>query len=162
MQIRSRYNLGAPEKGLDFLKPSLTQQQFKDECEIESLLKAHNLSQVMGIVNNHGQNPIFADVSDIPDFAESQNHISLAREYFESLPSSVRSHFDNSLPQFLASLNNPDAREALVSLGILKKGSDKVKDLPDGPSSQTGDVSAGSSGSESGVFDSVDATKSVG
>ena len=59
MQIRSRYALGDPVKGLEFTQPSLTQQQFKDECEIESLLKAHNLGQVMGIMNNHGQQPLY-------------------------------------------------------------------------------------------------------
>lgn len=129
MQIRSRYALGDPVKGLEFLEPSLTQQQFKDECEIESLLKAHNLSQVMGIVNNHGQQPLYGDVSDIPDFHDAQNHVARATEYFEGLPSDVRSRFNNSLSEFLTTLNNPDARDALTEMGVLKaadKAADKV------------------------------------
>lgn len=128
MQIRSRYALGDPVKGLEFTQPSLTQQQFKDECEIESLLKAHNLSQVMGIMNNHGQQPLYADVSDIPDFHDAQNHVARATEYFEGLPSDVRSRFNNSLSEFLTTLNNPDAREALTDMGVLKKAADKAAD----------------------------------
>lgn len=127
MQIRSRYALGDPVKGLEFHEPSLTQQQFKDECEIESLLKAHNLSQVMGIVNNHGQQPLYGDVSDIPDFHDAQNHVARATEYFEGLPSDVRSRFNNSLSEFLTTLNNPNAREALTEMGVLK-ASDKAAD----------------------------------
>lgn len=133
MQIRSRYALGDPVKGLEFHEPSLTQQQFKDECEIESLLRAHNLSQVMGIVNNHGQQPLYGDVSDIPDFHDAQNHVARATEYFEGLPSDVRSRFNNSLSEFLTTLNNPDAREALTEMGVLKaadKAADKVDVQP--------------------------------
>lgn len=128
MQIRSRYALGDPVKGLEFHEPSLTQQQFKDECEIESLLKAHNLSQVMGIMNNHGQQPLYADVTDIPDFHDAQNHVARATEYFEGLPSDVRSRFNNSLSEFLTTLNDPGAREALTEMGVLKKA-DKAADV---------------------------------
>lgn len=131
MQIRSRYALGAPEKGLEFVKPSLTQQQFKDECEIESLLKAHNLGQVMGILNNHERQPLYGDVSDIPDFHDAQNHVARAREYFNGLPSDVRAQFDNSLAKFLSTLNDPRAREALTDMGVLKKAADSVKDKAD-------------------------------
>ncbi len=130
MQIRSRYALGDPVKGLEFHEPSLTQQQFKDECEIESLLKAHNLSQVMGIVNNHDRQPLYADVTDIPDFHDAQNHVARATEYFEGLPSDVRSRFNNSLSEFLTTLNNPDAREALTEMGVFK-AADKVTDKAD-------------------------------
>lgn len=131
MQIRSRYSLGAPEKGLEFVQPSLTQQQFKDECEIESLLRAHNLGQVMGILNNHGQQPLYADTTDIPDFYDAQNHVARAREYFEGLPSYVRSRFNNSLSEFLTSLNDPGAREALTEMGVLKKAADSAADKAD-------------------------------
>lgn len=131
MLIRSRYALGDPVKGLEFVQPSLTQQQFKDECEIESLLKAHNLGQVMGILNNHGQQPLYADITDIPDFHDAQNHVARAREYFEGLPSYVRSRFNNSLPEFLTSLNDPSARQALVEMGVLKKAADSAADKAD-------------------------------
>ncbi len=131
MQIRSRYSLGAPEKGLEFVQPSLTQQQFKDECEIESLLKAHNLGQVMGILNNHQRQPLYGDVSDIPDFHDSQNHVARATEYFNGLPSDVRAQFDNSLAKFLTTLNDPSAREALTDMGVLKKAADSAADKVD-------------------------------
>lgn len=131
MQMRSRYALGAPEKGLEFHQPSLTQQQFKDECEIESLLKAHNLGQVMGIFNNHQRQPLYGDVSDIPDFHDSQNHVARATEYFQGLPSDVRAQFNNNLAEFLSALNNPSAREALTDMGVLKKAANPVADKAD-------------------------------
>lgn len=149
MLIRSRYALGDPVKGLEFVQPSLTQQQFKDECEIESLLKAHNLGQVMGILNNHDQQPLYGDVSDIPDFHDAQNHVSRAREYFEGLPSDVRSRFNNSLPEFLASLNNPSAREALIEMGVLKKAANPAADKADVQPSTSSVVDKQPSASES-------------
>lgn len=131
MQIRSRYALGDPVKGLEFVQPSLTQQQFKDECEIESLLKAHNLGQVMGILNNHQRQPLYGDVSDIPDFHVSQNHVARATEYFQGLPSDVRAQFNNNLAEFLTTLNDPSAREALTDMGVLKKAANPAPDKAD-------------------------------
>lgn len=149
MQIRSRYSLGAPERGLEFHQPSLTQQQFKDECEIESLLKAHNLGQVMGILNNHQRQPLYGDVSDIPDFHDSQNHVARATEYFQGLPSDVRAQFNNNLGEFLSALNNPSAREALTDMGVLKKAADKAPDKADVQPSTTPVVDKQPSASES-------------
>lgn len=152
MQIRSRYALGDPHKGLEFVQPSLTQQQFKDECEIESLLKAHNLGQVMGILNNHQRQPLYGDVSDIPDFHDSQNHVARATEYFNGLPSDVRAQFDNSLAKFLTTLNDSSAREALTEMGVLKKAADKAADKvdvqPAGPSVVDKQPSASEPGSQ--------------
>lgn len=82
-------------------------------------------------MNNHGQQPLYGDVSDIPDFHDAQNHVVRATEYFEGLPSDVRSRFNNSLTEFLITLNNPDAREALTEMGVLKKVADKAPDTVD-------------------------------
>ena len=135
MKIRSIYDLGEPVKGLEFKQPSLAQQQFKEDCEIESILQRHNLGGVMGIYPQSEQQPMYADVSDIPDFQVSQTHVARATEYFEGLPSSVRAHFNNNLSEFLSALGNPDARQSLTDMGILKKKADPAPDqssvLPD-------------------------------
>ena len=149
MVIRSRYALGAPEKGLQFAKPSLTQQQFKDECDLESLLASHNITGILGLAQRSPSEPLYADVSDVPDFHESQNHTARATEYFYSLPSNVRSQFGNSLSKFLSALADPSAREALVSLGVLKENADKAQDRPSGASPDSGKASGDDSGSAS-------------
>ena len=130
MKFRSRYDLGAPERGLEFTQPSLTQQQFKEDCDIEELLKRHNLGNVMGLFQQNVSEPMYADVSDVPDFHESQNHVARATEYFAALPSAVRTRFNNSLPEFLSALNNPESAKELQDLGILAKPEHKAETQP--------------------------------
>lgn len=121
MKFRTRYETGEAQKGLVCEMPTRTQQQFKDECEISEILKAHNLGSFIGASGMDGRAPLYADVSSIPDFHESQNHVARATEYFESLPSGVRSQFDNNLQVFLTALNDPANRNALQELGVLVK-----------------------------------------
>ena len=128
-QFRTPYEL-QPSVGLSFNLPSKTQQQFKDECDLEQLLKRHNIYDLIGLANSGGREPLYADVSEVPDFAESQNHLRRATEYFEGLPSDIRSKFNNSLSEFLTVLNSGNAVKELQELGILKKEAEPVKTEP--------------------------------
>lgn len=138
MKFRSRYETGEKEKGLVCEMPTRTQQQFKDECEISEILKAHNLGSFVGASGLDGRAPLYVDVSDIPDFHESQNHVARATEYFESLPSGVRSKFDNNLQVFLTALNNPANRQALEELGVLVKAASEPEAVSEQNSSPVG------------------------
>lgn len=98
---------------------SRTQQQFKDECDINSIMSRY---EETGVLPAPGRNPPvarFGDFASAPDFMSAQNTVLRAREQFESLPRKVRERFQNDPVQFLQFVtdkaNLPEARK----LGLL-------------------------------------------
>lgn len=139
MKFRTPYDLGEKPEGLHCETPSQTQQQFKDECDLHTILRAHGLGQYASVQVNQ-QTPLYADVSDVPDFHESQNHVARATEYFMSMPSGVRSQFNNNLQEFLSALNNPANREKLQELGVLKQPTPEPEAVPNQVASPVGEA----------------------
>lgn len=96
--------------------PSLTQQQFKDECDINNILRSY---QETGTINH--LNPragIFGDFSDVKDFKESLELVQYANEQFMQLPAKVRSRFQNNPAELVEFCNNPNNLEEAIQLGL--------------------------------------------
>lgn len=97
-------------------KPSLTQQQFKDECDINNILKSY---QETGTINHINRKPqIFGDFSDVKDFRESLELIQYATSEFMQLPAKVRARFKNDPAELVEFCNNPNNLEEAISLGL--------------------------------------------
>lgn len=112
----------APKQGLEFKEPSMTDQSFKDECDMGKLIDRYNKT---GFFYNplaaHGQKPrqpMFEDFADVPTFQDAQEVISRSQAQFEALPAKIRDFFDNDPALMLAFVHNPDNREKCVELGI--------------------------------------------
>ena len=71
MEIRSRYNAGIRE-GWKSSAPSMTQQQFKDEADINYIVSMYDSSGVMPTFHGDGQpaQPVFGDFASLPDNAQ--------------------------------------------------------------------------------------------
>lgn len=109
----------ATAEGIVFTEPSMTQQHFKDETMIDNILQKYAETGFL-IDPFSPKRPIqFGDFSDVTDFQTAQNAVARATEYFESLPSHVRSSFNNSPSEFLQALNDPEQRSKLEDLGFV-------------------------------------------
>lgn len=109
----------ATAAGIVFTDPSLTQQHFKDETMIDNILQKYAET---GFLTDPfmPKRPIqFGDFSGVTDFQTAQNAVARATEYFESLPSHIRSSFNNSPSEFLQALNDPEQRSKLETLGLI-------------------------------------------
>lgn len=87
MEIRSRYNAGARE-GWKSSVPSMTQQQFKDEADINYIVSMYDSSGVMPTFHGDGQpaQPVFGDFASLPDNAqEMYNRMIEAKNNFDNL-----------------------------------------------------------------------------
>lgn len=106
---------------LDFKgSPSLTQQSFKDECDINTIMRRY---QATGLIDHVRRDiPQFQDVTGY-DFHEAMNLVSEARALFLDLPSSVRERFSNDPGQFLDFVNNPANAEEMVKMGLATRSS---------------------------------------
>lgn len=104
----------------------LTQQSFKDECDINVLLQRYKVTGVVGAELLSSRSDAFIDVLDVGDFMDCQNRLIDARNAFDSLPSSVRERFDNDAMKLVEFLSDVKNRGEAVELGLID---DKRKPL---------------------------------
>lgn len=119
MKIRKHYD-DLKEKGLTFKKPSMTQQHFKDDCDINVIVRRFNAGQIntMPLAMNEG---FYADVSDLGSYQDANARVNSIKDYFANLPSSVREKFNNSVDDFVAFASSDNSRDAFIEMGILEK-----------------------------------------
>lgn len=105
-----------------FSKPSLTRQEFKDECDLSLIVKRfcrtpdgqRALQDAMGFVE--GLN--FEDVTNVPDFRTARDLVIQANDRFMQLPAAVRKRFDNDPASFLDFATNPDNLGEMRAMGL--------------------------------------------
>lgn len=104
-------------------KPTRTQQQFKDSCDINQILARYQSTGVIDHVKKHGGN--YGDHNAL-DFQESLQIITRAESMFAELPSKAREYFKNDPAKFLdfTSKLKTDDVETLIDLELLERGSE--------------------------------------
>jgi phage internal scaffolding protein len=98
--------------------PGLAQQHFKDECDVNNILRKYQKTGLIDHVNRFQGD--YADLSDVPDFQDSLNAVIDAQEAFMTLPSSIRKQFGNDPAAFLDFVHDPDNRDEMVKMGLSK------------------------------------------
>jgi phage internal scaffolding protein len=101
--------------------PLMTKQEFKDQCDINNIIKSYKLTgQIAHMAANAAQG-MYADLPEPLDFQEAQNILKQATDSFASLPSQIRDRFENSPHLFLTFLNDPNNRDEAIKLGLIAK-----------------------------------------
>lgn len=102
MKFLTRYNQSEPvfsESG----SQSLTQQQFKDESDINVILKRFQENPQPDLRTGVGPRvPLWGDFSSIPDVKSAHAIFQQAEASFGSLPSELRARFNNNPVEMLA------------------------------------------------------------
>ena len=119
--IRSVYDGHEHERGFESVNPTMTQQHFRDECDINNIMARYEQTGLLidPLTARSGGSPIFDDFSDIPDLMTAQNKLIEAQQMFELLPSRIRKDFDNDPVKFVEFCQNPDNEDKLRDYGIL-------------------------------------------
>lgn len=99
-------------------EPTMTQQQFKDDCDINNILRKHGHDPVafQALTRPGG---VYADFSSITDYHTMLNEIVEAQTAFGALPAHLRARFDNDPGKLLAFIQDKKNRDEGVSLGII-------------------------------------------
>ena len=138
--LRTPYNYDtmavSNETGLKCEEDTLTQQQFKDECDINNIMERFGLT---GELPSNPLPPQYGDFSGVLDYHSAMNAILAAQDAFNELPAQLRARFDNdpnNLIEFLQDANNLDeaAKLGLVDL--------KEPQVPEPPASVPSDTGA--------------------
>lgn len=103
------------ETGFVDESPSLTQQSFKDECDINTIVRRFGLSGAMP----EPLAPQYGDFSDAVDFHSAMNAVRSASEGFMTLPADMRKRFDNDPANLIRFLQDDANRPEAIALGLV-------------------------------------------
>lgn len=115
---RTRYSsVGEKPVGIIFERPSLAQQHFREECDINAIVRRYLQT---GVLEHQSDAPVFyGDVSELPlTLTEAYAAVERAESAFMSLPSEVRKSINNDPAQLVDWIvNNRDmaAKFGLIS-----------------------------------------------
>lgn len=120
--LRTAYNYdkdaASNESGLACEEPSLAQQHFKDECDINNILRQFNIT---GLLPNSPLSPRYGDFTGIGDYHTALNRVIAAQDEFEGLPADIRARFDNDPSKLIEFLDDETNRPEAESLGLVEK-----------------------------------------
>lgn len=118
--IRHRYSKIEPRKyGTPNLEPTMTQQQFKDECDVNNILSKYKKSGLLTHVNKG--KATFGDFTTLEDYQTSVEKVMAAQDSFSKLPSEVRNRFQNDPGKIIDFLSDEKNHEEAVQLGLMQR-----------------------------------------
>ena len=104
--------------GLACPEPTRTQQHFKEETDINTLLRRF---KVTGHLPQGARAPTFADFDEIYDFHSATQALAEARDAFMQIPAEIRlERFANDPARFVAFCSKDENRDEMKKLGFLR------------------------------------------
>lgn len=102
--------------------PSMTRQEFKDEANVNNLLKRYALT---GSFYDPLVKPkatlLFGDFTSCGDYQHACDVMIRMNDYFDSLPLEIRKRFNYEPSALLEFLENPENRGEAEKLGLIAK-----------------------------------------
>jgi len=111
--------------------PSVTRQSFKQECDINHIMKKYQKTGLVDHVTRFQGN--YDDLTGSPDYHEAMNKIITANDAFSTLPSSVRTRFHNNPAEFLDFVSNPDNMPEMEAMGLIPPSPTEPVPVEDAP-----------------------------
>lgn len=112
--------------------PSMTEQKFKDECDIHNILSQFKRTGMIAHIAKH--QPEFQHFPENIDYQDNLQIVMDAQYNFSKLPAKLRAEFNNDPGLFLNALHDPANRGRFEDLGILNKRQAPVPPDPGAPS----------------------------
>jgi len=115
-KIYSRRN-PPPHPGLDCsddVEPSLTQQHFAPECDVNNMLRRFGATGELP----SKEGSFYGDFSDGSTFQTAMDLVISTQDQFDQLPSACRDRFGNNPALFLDFVSKPENAQHFASLGL--------------------------------------------
>jgi phage internal scaffolding protein len=109
------FDVLSEKTGLICLDDSLTQQQFKEESDINTIVNRFLKTGVLPTPNTF---PQYVDFEGVFDYQSAMNLVRAADESFMRMDAKVRSRFNNSPQEFLEFFANPANAQEAIRLGL--------------------------------------------
>jgi len=138
--LRTPYNYdtdaASNESGLHCEDATLTQQHFKDETDINNILRQFNIT---GLLPEAPLSPRYGDFTGIGDYHTALNQVIAAEDEFMSLPATLRARFENDPAQLIEFLDKPENLDEAISLGLVNKTPVEMPQVVESPQEKTVD-----------------------
>lgn len=105
---------------------SLAQQQFKEECDINTIVERFGLT---GELPENLRLPVSGDFTGVVDFKTAMDAVSSAQSAFMQLPGHLRARFENDPQRLMRFLENDKNRAEAEELGLVVKPPEKTRDV---------------------------------
>lgn len=130
-------------------EPSMTKQEFKDDCDPTLILKKYQATGLLEHANQY--EPVFGTQSSMT-YHEARQATAKAEHQFAELPSSTRKLFDNNVGAYLDWVSDPENVAEIQSGGKIsltnqkeikakaleiKKSTEETEGLPDVPQGES-------------------------
>lgn len=136
--LRTPYNYDgdkvSDETGLSCPEPTLAQQNFKDECDINYIVRQFGLT---GELPGKPLSPQYGDFTGVLDYHSAVNAVLAAQDDFMELPAQLRSRFNNDPAQLIDFLELEENREEAIKLGLVAAKPISVPETPIGEAKPT-------------------------
>lgn len=152
-KVRNRWDrLRITDPQYEVPETSLTQQQFKDECDMNRIVE----NAKRGIppkFTNRGQ-PHYGDFSEVPNLTDAYNQIARAEEAFMSLPAQLRLELQND-PRNIDKITVEQIERFKLGKRLPEPGSSDSPTSPPSPADPASKGRAGPPPGDSGHRDPV-------
>ena len=101
-------------------KPSMTQQSFKDQCDIKKIIAKRQSLGIPLQIENDPFGGVVQDFSGSIDYRENLHKVMRAEQAFMALPAKLRQRFDNDPANLISFLEDDKNYDEAQKLGLLK------------------------------------------
>ncbi|WNK13017.1 MAG: internal scaffolding protein [Microvirus sp.] len=127
--VRQPYNYdvdqASEDSGLSGFDAGFTQQSFKDECDINEIVRRFGLT---GQLPEDLRVPVSGDFTGVSDFATAMLAVRQAQEGFNALPGALRARFSNDPQRLLDFMEDGSNLEEAVKLGLVQRPAEVARD----------------------------------
>lgn len=119
--LRTPYNYdrmaASNESSIACPEETRTKQAYKEECDINTIVRRFNLT---GQLPENVRQPQYADFTEAYDYHTAMNAIRAAGESFMAMPAAVRKRFDNDPGKFVDWVNDDKNHDEARKMGLTK------------------------------------------
>jgi len=115
---RTAYSTERVRVQLHFPASGRTKQSFKDECDINLIMKRFEKTGILPETQQRVEQ--YLDASEF-DFQASMEYVANAKSMFEQIPAKIRDQFDNNPAKFVEFCENPKNLPELTQMGLATK-----------------------------------------
>jgi len=108
-------NKASKASGLSCLDPSRTDQSFREECDINTIVRNFG---VTGQLPDDVRTPLEGDFTEVVDYQTAVNLVLESNRAFAQMPSDVRERFNNDPGKFVAFASDPANLDECRKMGL--------------------------------------------
>ena len=120
--LRTPYNYDvdkvSDETGLKCEDPTLAQQQFAEESDINYIMDRFGVTGQMPVTP---LSPQYGDFTQVMDYHSALNAVLAAQDAFMDLPPNIRARFENDPNKLIEFMNDESNREEAKALGLTQE-----------------------------------------